>query len=220
MIYSGLGITVNTTIDSLSENEKTRFSSDNGVDSKGSSLLKSIYTLINYDIIVQVEANIDQHNIDQIGDMIRFYKDHGFLENPNFRFGIARVDDRRFETGYDKMVTDTQLISKLNELNITDPHVYYAFVKSTLALCRKLNPEFKQRERKYISNYCWASAPVDDVYYIDAALDVFRCTFTVGRKNYSQFKFSLENLEKYKAPNRTYLDYEKCMNCPIGVGRN
>lgn len=216
VIYSGLGITVNTTIDSLSENEKTRFSSDDGVDSKGSSLLKSIYTLINYDIIVQVEANIDQHNIDQIGDMIRFYKDHGFLDNPNFRFGIARVDDRRFETGYDKMVTDTQLISKLNELNITHPHVYYAFVKSTLSLCRKLDPAFKQRERKYISNYCWASSPVDDVYYIDASLDVFRCTFTVGRKNYSQFKFSLENLEKYKAPNRTYLDYEKCKDCPIG----
>lgn len=216
VIYSGLGITINTTIDSLSENEKTRFSSDTGVDSKGSSLLKSIYTLINYDITVHVESNIDQHNIAQIGDMIRFYQENGFLGNPNFWFGIARVDDRRFETGYDKMVTDTQLVQKLNELNITDPHVYYAFVKSILTLCRKLDPNFRQMERKYISNYCWASAPIDNVYYIDSALDVFRCTFTVGRKDYSQFKFSLENLENYKLPNRTYMDYEKCRNCKIG----
>jgi len=216
VIYSGMGITINTTIDSLSENEKTRFSSDTGVDSKGSSLLKSIYTLFNYDITVHVETNIDQHNIDQIGDMVKFYQENGFLGNPNFWFGIARVDDRRFETGYDKMVTDTQLVQKLNELNITDPHVYYAFVKSILTLCRKLDPGFKQMERKYISNYCWASAPIDNVYYIDSALDVFRCTFTVGRKDYSQFKFSLENLENYKLPNRTYMDYEQCRNCKIG----
>ena len=216
VIYSGMGITINTTIDSLSENEKTRFSSDTGVDSKGSSLLKSIYTLINYDITVHVETNIDQHNIDQIGDMVKFYQENGFLGNPNFWFGIARVDDRRFETGYDKMVTDTQLVQKLNELNITDPHVYYAFVKSILTLCRKLDPGFRQMERKYISNYCWASAPIDNVYYIDSAVDVFRCTFTVGRKDYSQFKFSLENLENYKLPNRTYMDYEQCRNCKIG----
>ena len=216
VIYSGLGININTTVDSVSENEKTRFSSDSCVDSKGSSLLKSIYALINNGIIVNVEANIDQHNIDQISNMLAFYKEQGFLGNPNFNFGIARVDDRRFETGYDKMVTDSQLIAKLNELNITDPHVYYAFVKSTLSLCRKIYPRFRQRERKYISNYCWASAPVDNVYYIDSALDVFRCTFTVGRKNYSQFKFSLENLENYKLPNRTYMDYEKCRKCKIG----
>lgn len=85
-----------------------------------------------------------------------------------------------------------------------------------LALCKKIDPNFRQFEKKYVSNYCWASAPIDKAFYIDPDLDVFRCTFSVGRKQYSQFKFSLDALEGYELPNRTYMDYEKCKNCVIG----
>lgn len=214
VIYSGLNMTINTTLDSISSNEITRFSDD--ADTSSSHILKSIYTLINNDIQVLVQANIDQHNINQIGEMIEFYRRNDFLNNKNFMFTIARVDDRRFETGYDKMVTDAELIAKLMKLKITEPNVYFSFVKSSLALCKKLDPNFRQHERKYISNYCWASAPLDNAYYVDADLDVFRCTFTVGRKEYSQFKFSLSELENFQLPNRTYLDYPKCQGCPIG----
>lgn len=216
VIYSGLNICINTTIDSISSNETTRFSKSSNIESCSNSILKSIMTLINYDVTVNVEANIDQHNIDQLEEMIIFYRDNGFLSNPNFHFCIARVDDRRFETGYNKMVTDTQLINKLLKLNICEPNIHFSFVKSTLALCKKIDPNFRQFEKKYVSNYCWASAPIDKAFYIDPDLDVFRCTFSVGRKQYSQFKFSLDALEGYELPNRTYMDYEKCKNCVIG----
>ena len=216
VIYSGLNITIGTTIDSIYSNESTRYSFLDGNGSRSGRILKSVKTLINNDITVVVETNVDQHNIDQLGEMIHFYQVNGFLDNPNFYLGIARVDDRRFETGYDKMVSDSKLISRLLDLNITEPNIYFAFVKSSLALCRKLDPAFRQMEKKYISNYCWASAPLDMVFYIDPDLDVFRCTFTVGRKEYSQFKLSLEALEDYKMPDRTYLDYTKCQRCVIG----
>lgn len=216
VIYSGLNISINTTIDSISSNEATRFSETSDVDSCSNNILKSIMTLINYDVTVNVEANIDQHNIDQLEEMIEFYRNNGFLCNPNFNFCIARVDDRRFETGYSKMVTDTQLIEKLLKLNICEPNIYYSFIKSTLALCKKIDPNFRQMEKKYVSNYCWASAPIDKVFYIDPDLDVFRCTFSVGRKQYSLFKFSLDALEGYKLPNRTYKDYAACKKCGIG----
>lgn len=216
VIYSGLQMNIATTIDSITENEKTRFSSRKDVDASGNSLLHSIYTLINNDVYVSVGMNIDRHNIDQVENMLAFYRDNGFLGNPYFSIQIARVDDRLYETGYDQMMTDTELIERLSRMDIPVSQVNYAFVKSTLFLCRKLDPAFRQMEARQVSNYCWASSPVQQVFYVDAQLDVFRCTYTVGRKEYSLFKFSLENLEKYQLPDRTYMDYERCRSCPIG----
>lgn len=215
IIYSGLQIAVNTTIDSISDNEKTRFSSSGKEDSSGSSLLNSIYTLINNDVFVSVEANVDQHNIGSLRGMIGFYEENGFLDNPNFSFSIGRVDDRRFETGYDKMVTDSELLVELSKIERIPPQVSYAFVKSSLFLCHKLDPMFRQMEMRYVSNYCWASSPIQQVFYIDAQLDVFRCTYTVGRKQYSLFKFTLEALEAFRPHNRTYMDYPRCRKCDI-----
>ena len=160
--------------------------------------------------------NIDKHNIDQVESMMAFYRDNGFLGNPYFDIEIARVDDRLFETGYDKMMTDTELIMRLSAMDLPSSHVNYSFVKSSLFLCRKLDPAFKQMEARQVSNYCWASAPLQQVFYIDAQLDVFRCTYTVGRKEYSLFKFSLEELENYRMPDRTYQQYPRCRTCPIG----
>ena len=216
VIYSGLNIQINTTIDSIAANECTRTGKSSEVDPHSSRILKAIRTLIHYGITVNVEMNIDQHNIDQLEDMIGFYRRNEYLASPLFNLGIARIDDRRFETGYDKMVTDTQLIAKLTEIKFDEPNIYFSFVKSMLALCRKIYPDFRQQELKYISNYCWASAPVDNVFYIDPDLDVYRCTFTVGRKQYSLFKFSTGAIENYTSPNRTYQEYPQCVECAIG----
>lgn len=216
VIYSGLNIMVGTTIDSIKNNEFTRSSTEDAEDSRSSGLLKSVLTLINNQVNVSVEMNIDKHNIEEIGTMIDFYQRNGFLDNPFFKLGVGLVDDRRYETGYSDTVTETELIAKLIEYEPLPDSIYYAFVKSPLSLCKKIYPNFKQSEMKYLSNYCWASAPLDYAFYIDADLDVFRCSFSVGRKEYSLFKFSLETLKKYNLPNRTYMDYSCCRKCNIG----
>jgi len=216
VIYSGLGITINTTIDSIPYNGMTRYNCENEEKSQSADILKSIKTLINNDVTVLVEINIDQHNIDELDSMILFYKENGLLDNPNFRFGISRVDDRRYEIGYDNMVSASELLQKLLSIDINSKHIYFAFVKAALALYQKIKPDFNQYERKYISNYCWAQSSLDDVFYVDAALNTFRCTYTVGRTDYSLAKFSLDFIENYRKPNRTYLDQAKCKNCNIG----
>ena len=38
----------------------------------------------------------------------------------------------------------------------------------------------------------------------------------MGRKEYSLFKFSFDELEKYKMPNKTYMDRICCRKCNIG----
>lgn len=216
VIYSGLNILVSTTVDSIAKNEATRFSLNDGGDSRSSSILKSVWTLINNDVQCSIEMNIDKHNINEISSMIEFYKENGFLDNSNFDLGIGLVDDRRYETGYADTISETELIRELEKLDLSYNNIYYAFVKAPLNLCKKIYPSFKQSEIKYDSNYCWASAPLDYSFYIDSDLDVFRCAFSVGRKEYSLFKFSFDELEKYKMPNKTYMDRLCCRKCNIG----
>ena len=216
IIYSGLNIKVGTTVDSIAENETTRFSQNAESDSGSNSILMSVNTLINNGVRVHVEMNIDKHNIDEMENMFAFYQKNGFLDNPNFALGIGLIDDRRYEIGYSDTISDSELIARLMSMDSLHKRIYYAFVKAPLNLCRKVFPDFRQSERKYVNNYCWASAPLDNVYYIDPDLDVFRCTYSVGRKEYALFKFSLEELERYKLPNRTYMDYPSCRNCNIG----
>ena len=114
------------------------------------------------------------------------------------------------------MVTCTELVERLFSIKITAPKVHFAFVKSTLNLCKKIDPGFRETEKKYLSNYCWAAAPIDEVYYIDPDLDVYRCTYSVGRKECAIFNLAESSFEKYTLPNRTYVDFPRCMKCVIG----
>lgn len=217
IVYRCLNMTINTTIDSLYGNEDTRKTVNKQVCGNTSmDLLSSIKKLINSRVYVTVEANIDKHNIHQIENMIEFYRENHYLDNEFFHFGLGRVDDRLYETKYADILSDTDILLELQKITAFPKNVYAAFIKSPYELCRKIGQNYNQLELKTSNNYCWASAPVDDVFYIDPHLDTFRCTFTVGRKELSLFKFNIDNLQAYARPNRTYMDYPKCSECTIG----
>ena len=218
VIYRGLNMTVHTTVDSIISNESTRafLENDNRVNNKSYKILECVRFLINNNVHVVIESNIDKHNITQIGSMIEFYKNNGFLQNPKFHLGIGRVDDRLFETNYPDIIKDVDILKEMMKLSYIPKNLYVAFIKAPYELCKKLGISFNQHELKNPSNYCWASAPIDNVFYVDADLDTYRCTYTVGRKELALFKFTTENINGYKLPNRTFRAYEKCASCNIG----
>lgn len=78
------------------------------------------------------------------------------------------------------------------------------FLKSIHPLCKQQNISFNRSELKNLHWYCWASSNIDKVFYIDSDLDTFRCTYTVGRKEFEMFKFNIDNLEKFKLRNRSF----------------
>ena len=217
IIYRGLNMTVHTTIDSIVSNEITRTAlKGNQINNKSIRILECILFLLKNNVNVVVECNIDAHNINEIKNMFEFYEKEGFFKYSNFHFGLGRVDDRLFEIDYPNIVEDVEILKMMGQIKNIPPNAYVAFIKTSYELCKKIGISYHQHELKNPSNYCWASAPIDNVFYIDGDLDTYRCTYTVGRKEYSLFKFSSEMLKTYQLPNRTFKAYVKCSSCKIG----
>lgn len=217
IIYRGLNMSIFTTIDSLFNNETTRCERNKNIPTAhANSILQNVKLLIDNGVRVSIAANIDKHNINQIGSMINFYEQEEFLSNEKFSFVIGRVDDRFYETNYKDILSETDILKKLGEFSMIPDGVYASFIRAPYELCKKIGVNYRQQELKGSGNYCWAAAPYENVFYIDPDLDTFRCTYTVGRKEFSEFKFSSDNLKNYKKPNRTYRDNKKCSICKIG----
>ena len=217
IIYRGLNMSIFTTVDSIFDNESTRCEVNKTIATTHENLiLKNVKLLIENGVRVSIAANIDNHNINQIGEMINFYDHEGFLSNEIFSFVIGRVDDRFYETNYKDIISETDILKKMGELDNIPKRVYASFLRAPYELCRKIGLNYRQTELRGLGNYCWAVGPYENVHYIDSDLDTFRCTYTVGRKELSEFKFSYDNLKKYKKPNRTFKDNKKCNMCKIG----
>lgn len=217
IIYRGLNMSIFTTVDSLYRNEATRCERNKvEITTHANSILQNVKLLIENGVRVSVAANIDKHNINQIKDMIEYYEKEDFLSNKKFSFVLGRVDDRFFETKYKDILSETDILEELGKIESLPEGVYSGFIKAPYELCKKIGLNYRQEELRGAGNYCWAVATFENVFYIDPDLDTFRCTYTVGRKELSEFKFFYENIENYEKPNRTYKDYKECSSCKIG----
>lgn len=208
---------INLTIDSLEFNEETR---RNPYISKFNSstayLLTYVKTLLYYGIPVDVATNIDKHNLKEISFIKEKMEAAGLLKDKNFSWDIGRVDDRLYETNYPDIVMEYEIINELLTVDEIPENMHAAFIKTGSNILRKMNVDFHQTEIKGKYNYCWSSSDFDTVFYVDNNLNAYRCTYTVGRVEHSVFRFSLENICKYKPQNRTYLNDRSCISCRIG----
>lgn len=64
-------------------------------------------------------------------------------------------------------------------------------------------------------HYCWATSPGDSVIYIDSQLNVYRCTYTVGREQYKVGNLSDPNISLGSWYEHNAFQSE-CWACPIG----
>ncbi|MBE6498916.1 MAG: SPASM domain-containing protein [Methanobrevibacter sp.] len=217
IIYRSLGITVCSTIDSIEDNEFTRTPVQLSKlhQNVTNELLSNVKLLIDNGVHVDLETNIDSHNIRKIGSIIDYYRNNGYLDNPFFTFGFGRVDDRFYETNYSRIVSYVDILTELSNINSVPSKMYISFLRSAYELARKIGMNYGQTELKIPGTYCWASSPLDTVFYVDPDLKTYRCTYTVGRSNYSIMDFTFDNIEKYQLKKITSDDYNNCKSCPI-----
>lgn len=91
----------------------------------------------------------------------------------------------------------------------------FAFLKSTQKIAERFNLSLNQSEKgKSSFHYCWASSKLDDVYYIDFALNVYKCTYSVGRSEYIIGKINT-SINKDKLFNASSFE-SACIKCKIG----
>lgn len=216
--YHGYVAKIGITIDGLRDFHDRRRKSAN---SQGSfdTIVRNINILLRAGIPVMTSLTLDRSNLGQVLPFLQFARAQGWADNPLIELSIARVDDRKYEMDYSGMFGEAELLIELLRLNAIESfprNIRFGFLKASLPLARKLKCDFNQKEEgRGRFRYCWACSALGDMVYVDAALDVYRCTYTVGNKGFRAGTlnegFNLDAWREHSTWGR-----EECTNCPIG----
>jgi len=215
IVYRKFVGVVATTIDGLTDSHlERRFSTIQDVNSQ-LKMKETIKILLDVGIEILVSINIDKKNIMELEGVIRELQAEGFFDYKNFKFDVGRVDDRLFETGYPEILDEVEIVKALNQIDDLPKNVKAAFIKSGYNLLKKVGLDYGQNENRGKHQYCWSVNSKDKVFYVDNDLDVFRCTYTVGRKDFKIGKVG-EAIDDHEWFNHGGYQYDACLKCEIG----
>jgi len=183
-------------------------------------VVNNVNLLIELGIHVTVTINIDYSNKSMFYNFLQLAKDYKWWNNELVTLEVGRVDDRCYTGTSDDIMSEAQLLKYLydfNKENELPNNIKLAFVKTSLPIAKRLKFDFNQNERgRQMFHYCWAGTPVDNIQYIDKNLNVYRCTYTVGRDDLALYnlrdKSVFHNIGMYNRS--TFLP--KCWECPLG----
>jgi uncharacterized protein len=183
------------------------------------TIVRNINILLRAGIRVMTSLTLDKNNIGQLEPFLEFASAQGWTKNPLIELSLARVDDRKFETGYAGIMSEAELLKELLDYNARKPfpsNIRFAFLKTSLDFAKRLGYSFNQNEEgRDRFHYCWSSSELDDLVYVDQALDVYRCTYTVGDIKHSVGSlskgFSLDGWRNHGTWSR-----EECRQCSLG----
>lgn len=218
LTYNGYIGAINTTVDGTREYHNSRriYKKDIGSFDR---ILKNIEFLLDLNIFVTLSINIDENNINQLKEIIGIFEEKHWLSNKYFELQIGRVDDRLFETNYEGIISESKLLEYIYKLNLDfeNKNIRLAFLKSIFPIAKKFNISFNQRESgRALFHYCWSTSPSTYVKYIDADLNLYRCTYSVGREELSIGKLNglKDDLGYFKGHN--LFNLPKCLDCKLG----
>jgi len=182
-------------------------------------IVGNIRKFLSLGIPVTIATNLDRLSLNHIEDYFLSLDALGFTENDLVCLEIGRVDDRMYSTGYDQILLESELLAALLKFDETvglPKNIRFAFLKTSLNIMGRFGLGYNSSEsgRSYF-HYCWTTSPVDQVYYIDPDLDVYRCTYSVGNKQrkIGNIKGQIEDAFLY---NHGFLENKECYDCIIG----
>lgn len=206
---------IGTTIDGVAESHLERRHATEQGTRQYEEIRGAIKILLEAGIAVRVSMNVDQKNIKQMKAVILELEQEDFFKFDHFHFEFGRVDDRLYETNYPHIIDEVDILKELSVLEDLPKNINAAFIKVGYELLNRFGMAYNQNENRNKSNFCWATNPNEKVYYIDSQLDVYRCTYTVGRS-----KYKIGNLETQVDDSEWFKHgvnfYEDCQQCNIG----
>jgi len=216
--YHGYIAKVGITIDGVGAFHDGRRGS---IDGQGTfdRIVRNVNTLLRAGIRVMTSLTLDRNNLGQVMPFFEFAEAQGWSGHPRVELSVARVDDRKYETGYGAVMSEAELFKELLDFNARRPfprNIRFAFLKTSLALAKRLRCTFNQNEAgRDRFRYCWSCSELNDMVYVDSGLDVYRCTYTVGDKKFKigtlAGGFSCDAWQGHWTWGR-----KECAECPIG----
>jgi len=199
--------------------DQRRKSNDRTSDSGFLRIVKNINEMRKFYIPITVATNLDKNNIAFLGSYFDYVNHQGWLNNDLITIELGRVDDRFYSGFYNNCMSEAELLHRLVDYNREHPfpkNVKLAFLKTTEFISRVFGFNFNQDERgRGQYHYCWATTPLDDVYYIDNNLDIYRCTYSVGNKDFKLGNVNVGCLSSAFS-NHGFFQNKECASCSIG----
>ncbi|WP_270943331.1 SPASM domain-containing protein [Romboutsia lituseburensis] len=217
--YNGYINSVYTTLDGTEQYHNSRriFKKDSDSFNR---ILRNIDFLLDLEINLVLSINFDKSNLEQLEAIIDLCDSKNWTSNKYFELQIGRVDDRLFETNYNDIISEGQLLEyiyKIDKKIDMKSKARLAFLKSLFYVANRFKISFNQTESgRQLFHYCWSTSPLEVVKYIDSELNVFRCTYTVGRED-----LSIGTLQNHSDGYGYFNNYNlfnipKCMECKLG----
>ncbi|OFZ19592.1 MAG: hypothetical protein A2Z20_06465 [Bdellovibrionales bacterium RBG_16_40_8] len=183
-------------------------------------IINNVNALLRLKIPVTVSINLDHKNLDQLPLFLEVSSQNNWLNNKLVTLEIGRVDDRRFETNYEGIMPEAELLHHLIEYDAQQglpSNIKFAFIKSCLYMAERFGLSFNQKELGRIKgHFCWATSPADSVVYVDPDLDTFRCTYTVGKKAFITGNVDSGGPDNSKWFAHNMFTNPECGECSIG----
>lgn len=211
--------TIATTIDGIESYHNSRRISKK-YKNNFLKILRNIEFLLDIGIIVELYINLDKDNINQLQEVIELIKNKKWNEDKRFHLKIGRVDDRLYETNYNSIIKESELLEHIHNLSkqIDIPNnMSLAFLKTCLYLTERFNISFNQNEKgRQNFHYCWSTSKIQHTVYIDSELNIFRCTYTVGKENLAIGKLNDDKYKNNFFNKHNSLIIDKCRKCKLG----
>lgn len=205
---------VQITLDGIDEyHNKKRFLQ--GGKPSFSKIIENIEICLKKGVEVVVRSNVDNVNIEQIGNLIDFYKQKGWLEQKNFSFYFKNLHACYIDK--DKYVQEDRILDILKRYGLSDDVYEYNNASSNLSTSFMYLLK-EQRFALIRSGFCGAT---NSMYVVDPYGDLYPCWEVVGIKNCCIGNIhdqNIEDNETYKYwRNRTVQNIEECSTCEYAM---
>lgn len=165
-----------------------------------------------------VRSNISASNLEKVEELMTFYREKGWLENPLFDY-YFKSTHKCYEANQDNIITDPELMERITRIVGEEKRFSLNSIYSSLV--NKLTPIFEKKAiAPFTATHCGA---VNGMIVVDPYGDIYPCWDVIGRPeekigviDYTQSSIQF-NEKNDLWLNRTVGRIQECSACPYAL---
>lgn len=181
-------------------------------------IVANIDLCLKNEVRLVVRSNISASNLEKVEELMAFYREKGWLDNPLFDY-YFKSTHKCYEANKDNIITDPELMERITKIVGAEKRFSLNSIYSSLV--NKLSPIFEKKAiAPFTATHCGA---VNGMIVVDPYGDIYPCWDVIGRPeekigtiDYEQSAINF-NAKNDLWLNRTVGRIEACAACPYGL---
>ncbi len=204
------------TIDGMEETHNKRRKHFKNNDSF-SKIVNNIKKIIETGVTVGIRINTDKSNINEIPELMKFFKNSGFLDDRNINISSSYTNGCTYNDTQDVDLKKINFVEKITNLKETGG-LHKISIANFTDMERALNKSIKENQvLAFKSEYCGAH---NGMIVFDPIGNIYPCWEAFGSENniIGKYKNKLTVTDAYdKWQNRIVTNIENCKNCKYAL---